>query len=379
MFTYQKNKRFFAQVADGLEEPASLELHELGAFDIKPGFRGVYFSAELPDLYRINYCTRLCTRILAPLLTFDCHSPKYLYSTARRLDWQQFLDNEKTFAVFATTSNSHIKHSQHAALTLKDAVVDYFRDATGKRPDVNTDNPDIWLNLHIERNRATISLDTSGGSLHRRGYRLDSIQAPMQETLAAAIIQLSDWNGQTPIYDPMCGSGTLLAEAMMRYCRIPAAYLRMHFGFEHLPDFNREEWRKVRDKANQQIRELPDGLICGSDKDQRAIAMAARNLERLPQGKSVALHSAAFENLAGLKDKVIVCNPPYGVRLGDKEEAAELIEEFGNFLKRKCTGSQAYLYLGARELVKKVGLKPTWKKPLKNGGLDGLLTRYDLY
>ncbi len=214
-FLYQKTGRYFAQIADGLEELGADELSELGASEISPIYRGIYFQAGSAVLYGINYRSRLITRVLAPLITFDCHSAKYLQKTAMSIRWQDIFPLEKTFAVFATVSHSTIRHSQYAALCLKDAIVDTFREHCGKRPNVKTPDPDLWINLHIEKNRATISIDTSGGSLHRRGYRSQSVDAPIQETVAAAILRLSGWDGSSPLYDPMCGSGTLVCEALM--------------------------------------------------------------------------------------------------------------------------------------------------------------------
>ena len=200
MFAYQKNQRFFAQVADGLEEAGGRELEALGAEEVKASYRGIYFTADHRALYRINYSSSICTRILAPLLTFDCHSDKYLYNTAGSIPWSAILSLETTFAIFANVSNSNITHSQYAARKLKDAIVDQFRESCGKRPDVDPDNPDVWISLYIQGNKATISLDTSGGSLHRRGYRKASVKAPMQETVAAAIIKFSQWDGSKPLY-----------------------------------------------------------------------------------------------------------------------------------------------------------------------------------
>lgn len=379
MFAYQKNHRFFAQTADGFNEGASDELAELGAADIQPVYRGLYFSAAPETLYRINYQSRLCSRICAPLLTFDCHSSKYLYQTALKLPWKELLDTRKSFAVKATVSKSKINHSQYAALCLKDAVVDYFKRDTGRRPNVDRRNPDLWLDLYINNNKATISLDTSGGSLHRRGYRREAVEAPMQETLAAAIIRLSGWDGTQPLLDPMCGSGTLLAEALMQYCRVPAGYLRPHFGFEAMIDFEPETWQQVKSEADTQIQPFPAGLISGSDISSEACAVAGDNLSRLPQGREVAIKAMPFQDIDVLSNTTIVCNPPYGIRLQNTREAAALVEEFGNFLKRRCTGSTAYIYLGRRELLKSVGLRPAWKKPLKAGSLDGVLAKYELY
>ena len=237
MFEYQKTGRFFAQVAGQMEEYGAAELKEFGVKEITPVYRGVWFKTDLEHVYRVNLWARLLTRVLAPLLTFSCHSTDYLYTTAKKMEWEKLLTSDQTFAIFSTVSNSKITHSQYAGLKLKDAIADYFLEKEGKRPDVNRENPDVWINLHIDKNKAHISLDTSGGSLHKRGYRINSVPAPMQETLAAAIIRISDWQGLTPLLDPMCGSGTLLAEALLHFSRIPSAFLRKKFGFENLPDF----------------------------------------------------------------------------------------------------------------------------------------------
>ena len=379
MFSYQKNNRFFAQIADGFSDAAADELSELGASKIDRVYRGLHFSADHEALYRINYQSRLCSRLTAPLITFDCHSSKYLYLTASKIPWQELLDTRNTFAIKATVNKSKINHSQYAALCLKDAIVDYFKQKNGTRPSIDRRTPDLWLDLYINNNRATISLDLSGGSLHRRGYREDAVEAPMQETLAAAIIRLSEWQGERPLIDPMCGSGTILAEALMHYCHIPASQLRPHFGFEMMPDFQKKIWQKVKAAATDNIIPLPAGLISGSDIFKPATLTAGNNLANLPGGRKVIIKAMPFQDIEALTNTTIICNPPYGLRMGNSTEAAALIEEFGNFLKRKCTGSTAYIYLGQKQLLKSVGLHPSWKKPLKAGGLDGVLAKYVLY
>lgn len=379
MFTYQKTNRYFAQTADGINDLASQELLDLGAEEISPAFRGLYFNADHETLYRINLATSLCTRITAPLILFDCHSTNYLQQTAAKIPWHLLLNEEQTFAIKATVVNSAINHSQYAALCLKDAIVDYFRERSGKRPSIDRQNPDLWLDLHIDKNKATISIDTSGGSLHRRGYRVESVEAPMQETLAAAIIKFSEWDGERPLIDPMCGSGTLLGEALLHYCRIPAGFNRQRFGFMALPDFDAELWERVLDAAQAGTRPLPPGLISGSDILPQAIDSTRTNLDALPYGEAIAASVRPFQAITAIENSTIVCNPPYGIRLKNKEQAADLLQEFGDFLKHRCTGSTAYLYLGKRELLKAVGLHPSWKKPLKSGGLDGVLAKYELY
>ena len=378
MFAYQKNQRFFAQIASGLENIGADELESLGARDVKASYRGLYFSADHAALYRINYCSRLTTRILAPLLTFDCHSDKYLYKTALKMAWAEILSLDTTFAISANVSNSRIRHSQYAARKLKDAIVDQFRQNCGERPNVDPKEPDVWINLHIHNNKATISLDTSGGSLHRRGYRVESVSAPMQETVAAAIITFSGWQGEQPLYDPMCGSGTLLAEACMHFCRIPAGYLRGRFGFERLPDFDAALWKSVKQESNSQIRPLPQGLISGGDMDRSAVEAAQQNCRKLPGGKQIVFQAQRFQDIRSLPEQVIICNPPYGLRLQNKRQVTTLLNEFGDFLKQRAQGSVAYVYLGKASLLEQISLWPSWKKPLNNGGLEGFLAKYKI-
>lgn len=378
-YEYQKSSRYFAQAADGLEDLVARELELLGATDTSPAYRGVYFCAGRDVLYRVNYNSRIATRILAPLVSFDCHSAKYLYRTARSVDWSDFFRDKDTFAVFANVSNSAIRHSQYAALRVKDAIADRFRERRGSRPDVSPHDADVNVNLYIHNNHAVLSLDTSGGSLHRRGYRIRSVEAPMQETVAAAVIALSGWDGSRRLYDPMCGSGTLVCEALMSYCAVPAGYGRAgHFGFERLPDFEPKLWASIRRALDSDLRPLPDGLIGASDVSGEAVAAAAANTAALPGGDRIHLQKKKFQDLPEFRDTVIVCNPPYGLRIG-RSDAGSLIGQFGDFLKRRCQGCEAYLYLGKRELVKHVGLRPTWKKPLKSGGLDGRVVKYELY
>jgi len=379
MYEYQKNNRFFAQIADGIKELGTEELHELGAHNISPTYRGIYFDADKETLYRINYCTRLASRILAPLIWFHCHTTDQLYKNAKKINWSDLIPQNNTFAIFSNVSNSKIRNSQYASLRLKDGIVDSFMERSGERPDIDPRNPDIWLNLHIMNGKATISLDTSRGSLHKRGYRKDSVEAPMQETVAAAIIRYTEWNGSVPLYDPMCGSGTLLSEALMHYCKIPAGIFRRNFGFEILPDYDEVLWNKVKKELDQQIRKLPDGYIAGSDSSAKTVDIAKTNIQNLPHGGKVQLKPLDFKKIKGLQNGVIITNPPYGIRVGKGQDLDLLYKELGDFLKQKCKGSTAYIYFGKREFIKKLGLKPSWKKPLESGGLDGRLAKYELF
>jgi len=362
-----------------MEELAAGELSQLRAQGIQLGYRGVHFHADQADLYRINYLSRCITRVLAPLIHFRCHNDAYLYRKARQVDWSDFLGPHHSFAVFSNVSGSRIRHSQYAALRLKDAVADCFMERFGVRPSVSKVSPDVWISLHLENNRATLSLDTSGGSLHRRGYREESLEAVMQETLAAAILRLTGWDGSSPLFDPMCGSGTLLGEALMLYCRIPPAFMRKRFGFQFLPDYEPVLWQDLRGEADLAVRELQVGLIGGSDVSKRAVQATRTNLQRLPHGDKVELKAGDFRKLPGLEKATIVTDPPYGVRLRGREDLGGLYRDLGNFLKQRCRGSTAFIYFGNPKLISKVGLKPTWKTPLSAGGLDGRLVKYELY
>jgi putative N6-adenine-specific DNA methylase len=378
-YSYQQDSRYFAQIAEGVKEAGAEELAELGAEDITLDFRGIHFRADKATLYRINYLTRLVSRCLAPLVSFNCDDTDTLYKMAKQIQWEDFFTEGNTFAVSGNVSDSTISHSKYASLRLKDAVADYFREKTGKRPDVSVRNPDILLNLYIRHDKAGISLDTSGGALHRRGYREETVSAPMQETVAAAIIRFTEWDGSVPLYDPLCGSGTLLCEALMRYCNIPAGIFRNKFGFEFLPDFDDSIWKRVKKDADGSIRELPKGLIAGSDVSEKAVNAARTNLMGLHYGKNVRVEKADFRDLPSIEGQVIVTNPPYGIRMGGDENLEAFYKNLGDFLKQRGKGSTAYIYFGEREYIKKIGLKASWKKPIKAGGLDGRLVKYEMY
>ncbi|MGE5340338.1 MAG: THUMP domain-containing class I SAM-dependent RNA methyltransferase [Candidatus Omnitrophota bacterium] len=382
MFEYLKNNRFFAQTQRRVEPVAREELEELGARNCTEAYCGVYFEAPPGILYKLNYCARTIIRILAPLHYFSCPSENDLYKEAYRVPWADLFSPDQTFAIDSNVSNSYITHSKYAALRLKDAIADYFNQKYGKRPDVDTHHPAIRLNLNIDKNRATISLDTSGDSLHRRGYRVESMAAPMQETLAAAVIRLSGWNGDKPFMDPMCGSGTLLAEALMTFCRIPAGFKRKTFGFFHMPDFDKRTWIRIKNDCDRQIRPCPETLITGFDIDKRAVQAARQNLNELPDGRNVRIHHRDFRDIPGAENHVIVTNPPYGIRLKDnhsEDELHALYKAFGDFLKQKCSGSTAYILCGEKELLKHIGLKISRRIPLYNGPLDARLVTIPIH
>jgi len=379
LYTYQKEGRYFAQFASGMEALGTKELERLGAVEIKETYCGAHFRADQATLYRINYCSRFASRILAPLITFDCHSDRYLYKTAEKMDWPGLFSVNQTFAILATVSNSHIRHSKFAAQRLKDAIADRFREDLGKRPNVDVKDADVWIHLRVNGNRATISLDASGRSLHKRGYRTESVSAPMQETLAAAMVHLSEWTGQCPLVDPMCGSGTLLAEALMSYSNIPSGYLRPTFAFRFFPDYNAKLWKRIKKEEDEKIRTCPADIIMGSDSDPWAVEATKKNLSNLPGGDQIRITKRPYQKIQKIHSSVIICNPPYGIRLEKETDMSAFMKAFGDFLKQHCTGSSAYVFFGNMELLKKIGLRPAWKKKLSSGGLEGRLVRYDMF
>jgi putative N6-adenine-specific DNA methylase len=379
MYEYQQSGRFFAQVADDIKDIAETEITELGASDISHAYRGMYFNADHETLYRINLYSRLLNRVLAPLKTFDCHSDKYLYRVAQQIRWEDFINPGNTLAIFANVTQSNINHSKYAALRLKDAIVDYFRERGGKRPSIDTRNPDLWLNLHIDHNVATISVDTSGGSLHRRGYRLETTQAPMSETLAASIIRYSGWDGTTPLYDPFCGSGTILCEAYLVAGQVPPSRRREKFGFLRLPDFDPALWNRVKKTSEKNIRTVRDGLIRGSDIDAKVVATAQKNSGVIDPAGQIKISQADVFGIEQLEGVTIICNPPYGIRMKNKQDLSDFYKRLGDFLKQRCKNSTAYIYFGDRKYTKNIGLKSSQKWILSNGGLDGRLAKYELY
>jgi putative N6-adenine-specific DNA methylase len=379
LFEYQKDNKFFAQVTGMMEELCEQELIELGAVNTKIAYRGVYFEADPLTIYKINYTSRLLSRVLAPLITFYCDNQNVLIKTAETIAWEELFPIDKTFAISASVSNSKITNSLYASLCLKDGIVDYFRAKFGKRPNVDTGNPDIRFNLHIEKDRAVISLDTSGESLHKRGYRLLAGEAPMQETLAAAIIKISKWDGERPLLDCMCGSGTIAAEALMHYCRIPAQKLRKNFGFFNLPEFDQRIWENLKETCDKEIRPLPKGIIYGSDRSSEAIKVAQANLSRLPFYDTLELSCRSFQQITQFENGTLITNPPYGIRLGKITEVQELYKELGDFIKQKCKGTSAFIYTGEPSLRKHIGLKTTRRIPLANGKLEGVLLQIDSY
>lgn len=370
MFEYQKNNQYIATISNGLETEGAKELAELGAEQTLVNYRTVSFTANPETMMKITVMNRLFSRILAPLARFRCLSDDDLYqNTYRNIEWEQIMSPDDTFSIFANVGNSNITHSHYSALNLKDAIADYFRDKYGKRPDVDRDNPDVEISVGIFKNVAIISLDIGHGALHKRGYRLKGVEAPLKENLAAALVRISGWDGSKPLYDPFCGSGTILAEAGLQYCKMPPASLNTKWGFELLPDFDEAEWENVKTEIRSELRPLPPNLIFGSDIDSRAVRIAQDNLANLPFGDEVTVTQRDFKS-QNIENAMIICNPPYGVRLDEVEKVKLMLGEFGDFLKHKCQGSTAWILVGDIDLVNSIGLKPSRRVEIYNGDIE---------
>lgn len=378
-FIYLEHRRFFAMVNEGLEESAAAEIGRLGGRQMRVIRRGVHFHAPVAEALDILFGSRLIGRILAPIAGFDCHSSKYLLRRATQIPWEEILGPAHSILVSATLANSKATHSQFVSLKLKDAICDRMREQRGARPAVDKRSPDLRLHLHMEDNYATVYADLGDGSRHRRGYRTESGEAPLPETVAAGLLELAAWEGERPLLDPMCGSGTLLAEAVMRAGGIPPAYRMERAGARLLPGFGTELFEDARRRWLGFAREFGEGLVRGNELDPGVLRTARENLGRVPGGDEVLLKRGRFQDHPGLENGLIVCNPPWGIRLGEEEQAQQLVRELGDFLKQRCTGSDAWLILGNRELVKSVGLRTARKVPVRIGSLDARFVKYELY
>ncbi len=369
---------FFLSTPRNLEPLLEDELRELGIADVKATYLGVEARLSREEVYRVVYCSRLASRVLRPLASFPCHDPDELYDHAVKFNWGRILKEGQTLKVSASVSDSAITHSQYAALKLKDAVVDNMRERTGARPSIDKETPDVRLNLFLRKDLATISLYYSDGIMHRRGYRIQAVEAPLKENLAAAVLLFAGWKGETPLTDLFCGSGTFLIEAAMIATHTPGGYFREIQGFETLPDFSEEIWSKVKNEIDKRIRPLPKGLITGVDISARAMAATRANLAKTRYAEAIKLVQKDFVKLEGpLSGRTLVANPPYGVRLEDtKEHLVELYKSLGQFLKTKCPDSKAYVMVPDAELENQIWFKPERRLVIDNGALEVAVAEY---
>jgi putative N6-adenine-specific DNA methylase len=373
-------EQFFASTAKGVEEVLAAELVRIGCKDVNAGSGGVRFGGGMEACYRANLWLRTASRVLMPLAEFRCETPEDLYRGVRAIPWIKYLTPEMTLAVDCNLRDSALTHSGFVALKTKDAIVDVLRDRLGTRPSVDTKDPDLRVNVRLFRNSCTVSLDSSGSPLDRRGYRLDRHEAPLKENLAAALVELSGWDGSVPFVDPMCGTGTIAIEAALKGLNVAPGLLRAGFGFQRWPGFDRLLWsRLVREAREARLAELP-APVAGSDISHSAIAMAHENARRAGVGELISFGRIPIAELVPPPGPgVLVVNPPYGKRLGEEEALKPLYKEIGDVLKQRCKGYTAYLFTGNLQLAKSVGLKAARRIVLYNGPIECRLLKYEMY
>jgi len=370
--------KMIAKTFEGLEEVLARELRDLGAQDIDLLKRGISFTGDKKLLYLANYKCRTALRILVPLSNFRASSENMLYDGVRQIPWEKFLDFRGKFAVDSVISYSSFKHSGFVSLKAKDAIADRFRDKFGKRPDVSTHDPDIRVNVHLFKDDCTVSIDSSGASLHLRGYRRQQSEAPMNEVLAAGLLALSGWDGKTPFVDPMCGSGTILIEAALMAGNVPSGYYRPLFGFERWKDFDRRLWQQVKRECEEKIVE-PAAPITGFDLDEKAIEASRINIEEAGVEDFVRVEQADFNQAPPPYPRgFLLTNPPYGERI-KVEDLKQFYKDFGDVLKQKYAGYTAWLLGTDMEALKFIGLRPSRRIRVMNGPLECKFVRIDLY
>lgn len=370
---------FTAKTFAGLEEVLADELREIGATDVEPIKRGVAFKGDVKTLFKANYLCRTALRILKPVGVFVAKDQDELYNKVRKIDWTGVFNLDQTFVVNANLFHSELTHSHYVALRAKDAIVDQFREKTGKRPWVGKEKADIVVDVHISHNKCTLSLDSSGESLHRRGYRIAADKAPLNEVLAAGMVKLTGWKGDKDFYDPMCGSGTIPIEAAFLAMNIPAGYYRQEFAFMNWADFDKGLWESVKEEADMQMGEL-DCRIIASDRSEKAINIAKRNLKNTGLHKDIEINKRYFDSInPEVKKGILVFNPPYGKRLEERGEIVDLYKGIGDVLKQNFSGFEAWIISSNFDAAKFIGLRPSARIPLYNGPIETKFIKFELY
>ena len=369
-----KKYSFVATTYAGLEQVLAEELIGLGADDIEQARRSVYFSGDLELMYRANYSLRTALKILMPIRTFRIKNVDDLYQQVVKIKWEEFFDPRRTFAIQGKVFSQLFNNSMFASLKTKDAIVDRFRNAIGKRPSVSVNRPDVLINLHIANDRCTISLDSSGDSLHKRGYRIGNHEAPISEVLAAGMIKLSGWNGNEPLTDPMCGSGTIVIEAAMVAKNILPGEIREKYGFQKWKNYDEVIFNKIKSQNNNT---QPDFKIYGSDISRENIDLAYKNAENAKVLDAIQLEVADFRLVEKKTDSsFLLSNPPYGERIKTGDDA--FYSMIGERLKHHYENTSVWL-ISTNECLKSIGLKPANKIPLYNGSLACSFREYKLY
>lgn len=372
--------KLIAKTYAGFEEIVAEELQSFGAQEVVQGFRAVSFQGDLELIYRANLHSRYSLRILKELATFPAANEQQLYDGVAAINWSQYMTSDDTLAVDAALTKSNLNHSQYAALKTKDAIVDQFRAATGSRPSVDLERPTLRIHVYIHENVAAVSLDTSGSSLHKRGYRVHQGGAPLSEVLAAGMLKISGWDKTTPLLDPFCGSGTLLIEAALMAGNIAPGIFRDYFGFKQWKDFDKSLWEQLTSAARKE--EQPQAIpeLVGLDIAFRQVTFAKENVAEVGLSSKIRIHCTSFMDHKPAEDHpwFIISNPPYGERIVP-EDLFALYKEIGNTFKRSYPGCTAWLLSGSREAEKSVGLKPSKRIPLWNGPIECKFLKFDLY
>ncbi len=371
---------YFATCARGLEPILANELRALNAGTVEPGRGGVSFAGAPDLLYRANLWLRTAVRILQPMLEAHVESPDELYDAVRTIDWTKYLTPEHTLAVDCNVRDSRITHSQYASRRVKDAICDQFVAKCGRRPSVDVDRPMLGLNLHVYRDNAVLSFDSSWDSLHKRGYRPVLTKAPLNEALAAGLIQSTGWTGETPFVDPMCGSGALPIEAAWIALKRPPGLTRKHFGFMGWMDFDVGLWAAIRDEARLGILKQLPVAIAGSDIRSDAIDHAQTNARAAGIGNLVAFERrdiADFFPPAG-PPGVVLCNPPYGERIGEEAELRPLYRGIGDTFAQHCRGWKCFVFTANSAPWRSIGMRPARTTPFWNGKIECRLMEFRL-
>lgn len=368
-----------AKTFQGLEDVLAEELKNIGASNVEIGRRMVSFEGDLEILYKANLCCRTALRILKPIYKFIAEDPDSLYEMVKEYDWTKILSLDKTFSIDSVVNSDDFAHSRFVTYRVKDAIADFFKDKYGpdKRPGVRLQNADVIINVHISENRVTLSLDSSGESLHKRGYRVAQTEAPINEVLAAGIILKSGWNGNTPFIDPMCGSGTFLIEAALIAANINPGIYRKNFAFENWKDFDQELFDSIySDDSNEREIKYP---IIGCDISPKAISIAEKNIKSAGVAKYIDLNvKSIYSWNSAPENGYIVTNPPYGERIS-AENMDELYQTIGSKLKHIFKGYHAWIIGYKEDYFKKIGLTPSVKLPLYNGALECELREYVIF
>ena len=374
----KENFKMLAKTLYGLEELLAQELRRLGASKVEIGTRNVTFEGDTGFMYKANLCCRTAIKILKPISSFNVFTEADIYKKVYDIPWENYMDVDGSLAVDATVFSEQFTHSKYIALKTKDAIVDRFRDKEGRRPDVDLEHPTLRVNIHIDRNICTLSLDSSGQSLHKRGYKVASTMAPINEVLAAGMIMLSGWSGQCNFLDPMCGSGTILTEAAMIACNIPPNLNREEFGFENWPDFDVDLYELIEKSALKKIKDF-HFKIEGFDIEADIVSKAKENIESANLQEFISVRKQNFFESKKENDNslYIVFNPPYDERL--QVDAEKLYASIGTTLKHGYPGTQAWMITSNMEALKHVGLRPSRRIRLYNGKLESKMVKYEMY